>query len=390
MGGVGPNAASPPGRSFKYWRRGEAVVDAGPREGGFAHGYRGWFGAPSSGRIGRVDGVDSTGAGLRVGAGAAIWIDRGGAGVAVAELGGAGGAGRQDHVAGSGGVARPGGASRIERGADFDAISVVGTYSAASPRVAIEVEPSSTTRFGAAARVDVEHGLGWFGGDGRAFGGGADAIATCEPAAGGSLAVGGGHIDRLALVYRIYSNGGLGGAIDYGSPIAETSGLEWTSEPLPPGSSFRFGVRTYSPVDDCQDENLDASVALVVDARGRDATGVPRPPVGLRALDQGGGRVRLEWTTGGPSRFEAAATHFNAYLGRDVVTDFPSPIVVPAPASRGGVVATELRDLPTGRSFAVIVRAANEFGEDDNVAAVRFTVDLFPPSRVDDLAASVA
>jgi hypothetical protein len=222
------------------------------------------------------------------------------------------------------------------------------------------------------------------------LGGTATEVASSTLIANGGIDIGGdGRIPSLGVVYRIYSNGGLGGGIDYGSPITEVSGLEWTSDALPAGSSFRFGVRAYDHVSGLQDENLDASVLLIIDADGRDATRVPRSPLGLRAVDQGGGRIRLEWTIVDASAANRA-THFHVYLAQDAVTDFSSPILVPASALRGDVVATEVHDLPEGRRHAAIVRAVNAHGEDGNMHAIHFTADRTPPARVDDLSVSTS
>lgn len=307
-GGVG-NLTNLTGRSFLYWRRGGVVGDVGPRRGGFEHGYRGWFGIPSAGRIGGNDATVSVELGLHLGA---------------------------------------------------------------SARVTVEHATASTV-----ARC-------------RTIGGTAKEVASSTLLANGGIDIGGsGRIPTHGTLYRIFSNNGFGGSIDYSSPIAEISGLEWTSDALPAGSSFRFGVRSYDPANGLEDENLDAAVTLIINSEGRDATRIPRSPLGLRVLDQGGGSVRLEWTivdASAPNR----ATHFHVYIAQDAVTDFSSPIVVPLSALRGDVVATEVHDLPEGRRHVAIVRAVNSYGDDGNMHSIHFTADRTPPASVDGLFASTS
>ncbi|WP_337174316.1 fibronectin type III domain-containing protein [Paludisphaera sp.] len=202
--------------------------------------------------------------------------------------------------------------------------------------------------------------------------------------ASGGIALGGaGRPANTGIVYRIYSNGGHG-PIDYESPLAEAPGLEWTSQALPAGSSFRFAARAHDPVTGLQDGNLDATASLVIDAGGRDATRVPRPPMGLRVVDRGGGRVRLEWAVADATP-SYRATHFHVYLREGAVTDFTSPILVPASSWRGDVASAEIHGLLEGRRYAAVVRAANAHGEDGNVDSIFFTADHTPPARVDGL-----
>jgi hypothetical protein len=243
-------------------------------------------------------------------------------------------------------------------------------------------------QFGGSAEVGVDCQAGPAAGGWR-LGGIAGEVATSSLIGNGGIAIGGaGRHPELGVVYRIYSNGGSGGPVDYDSPIAEVSGLEWTSQALPAGSSFRFAVRAYDPVSGLQESNLDATSALVIDAEGRDATRVPRPPMGLRSVDRGGGRIRLEWAIA-DSLASNRATHYHVYLEQDTVRNFSSPIVVPVSAIRGVVASTELHGLLEGRLYAAVVRAANAHGEDGNVNQIRFTADHTPPARVDALSASL-
>lgn len=434
IGGFATNSVNPPDRSFKYWLRGRAVGDVGPRRGDFALGFRGWLGVASSGKVGVSDLSGRVTGGLLVGgsAGGSNRVDGRISGVAAIGLGGtvtatrhlrADAYGAAAHMAGLGmagvGISLEadvacavGGTAESERTASglavaswspggvvpphldgiHNALAILATAPAALHRIGVDIEASPGAYFGSSARVDVAYRAGPRTTNGAGFGGAAREHLACAPASGGGLGTGGTRripSPGLGLIYRIYSNAGLGGPIDYNSPIAETSGLEWTSEPLAVGSSFRFGVRAYDPAWGLLEENLDASVSLALDHAGRDVTRVPRAPIGLRAIDLGRGRVRLEWTDAG-RRGSNMATMFHVYISPDSIADFSSPIVVPAATSRGDAFATEIDGLVDGQRYAVVVRACNPHGEEGNVSTVHFTVDSTPPSQVDGLSASVS
>src|SRR5205085_892840 len=51
----------------------------------------------------------------------------------------------------------------------------------------------------------------------------------------------------MALVYRVYSNGGTGGPVDFTSPVATTGGLTSTVGPLAPSTDTTFVVRAFDP-----------------------------------------------------------------------------------------------------------------------------------------------
>ena len=434
IGGFGAHSVDSPGRSFKYWLRGRVVGDVGPRRGDFALGFRGWLGVASSGKVGGSDLSGVVTGGLIVG-GSAIssnQVDGRISGVAAIGLGGtvtvtrhlrADAYGAAAHMAGLGiagvGISLEsyvacaiGGTAESERTASepaiapwstggvvmphldgtHNALAILAAAPAALHRIGVDIEASPGWRFGSSARVGVAHRAGPGATNGTGFGGAARENLACVPVSNGGLGAGGTcriPSPGLGLIYKIYSNAGLGGPIDYNSPIAETSGLEWTSEPLAVGSSFRFGVRAYDPAWGLQEENLDASASLNLDHAGRDVTHVPRAPIGLRAIDLGRGRVRLEWTDA--SRQDSnMATMFHVYISHDSNIDFSSPIIVPAATSRGNAFATEIDGLVDGRRYAAVVRACNTYGEEGNVSTVHFTADSTPPSQVDGLSASVA
>jgi hypothetical protein len=344
-GGAGV-AIEPPldANSFAYWLRGRSITNSlGGRSGGFAHAYRGDLGLPSSVRVAGVAVSETASGGLAFGGAASAQIA---------------------HAARSSGGASPGGVALLRVGSTYAASAGASFGGHASSGLAI----LSTSAGGL--------GFGGFGPASRSV--------VVEPA--GGLSVGGGFRSPQ-LGYRIYWNQGLGGPIDYDAPIAVTFDTTWTSAPLPPGSFFRFAVRALDAETGLQEENLDASLALIIDAEGRDATQVPLAPLGVRAIPLAGGRARIEWTVAGttPAR---RATRFHVYVRPHVAATFGVPTaVVPANSARGDSFSVEVGGLTDGVSYAVSVRAANGYGEEANTRRVAFRADAAPPTQVDSLVA---
>ncbi|WP_165068402.1 hypothetical protein [Paludisphaera rhizosphaerae] len=187
------------------------------------------------------------------------------------------------------------------------------------------------------------------------------------------------------IFYRVYSNDGHGGPIDYATPVAEVSDATWTSGPLDAASSYRFGVRVYDSRSGLEESNIDASTALVLDALARDATRTPPAPVGLRAVPLAGGAVRLEWSCPAASAARSPS-QFNVYMNPGAIASYASPTATtPASNSRNGVYSIELTGLADGVAYAAVVRAANSSGEEPNTAAVQFTADSTAPAPIDAL-----
>ena len=280
-----------------------------------------------------------------------------------------------------------GGHAQARHDASHGGTAGLAAGSGGVPRLTVAAQVASRLQVGATATVAQQHGRVAAGQAGLSFGGDSRGPATYDVQISGGLRVG-GNLRIAGLLYRVYANDGQGGVINYTSPIAEVAGLSWTTDELHPGS-YRFGVRAYDPASGLEEENLDASIALILDSEGRDATNVPAPPVGLRAIDRGAGRVRFEWTaTGSPAI--RRASRFHLYLAPGSITDFSMPYaVVPTATERGETYAAEVDSLADGVHYEAIVRAYNEFGEENNLRAIHITPDRTPPSRVDGLSAIV-
>jgi hypothetical protein len=188
--------------------------------------------------------------------------------------------------------------------------------------------------------------------------------------------------------YHIYSNTGAGDPINYTAAIATTGLLEWTSSPLAFPGTWRFGVRAFNPVNGLEEENLDCSVTIILDAGGNDITNRPLPPQALRAFATAGGGIRVEWAynTINPSPIP---TGFHVYIGTGGTPSYGSPVAtVSFQASIAGTFVANLSGLVNGTVYTVGVRAYNATAEEPNTNTVNVTASSVGPTAVVDLAAT--
>lgn len=99
----------------------------------------------------------------------------------------------------------------------------------------------------------------------------------------------------MAISYRIYSNGGTGGPVDYATPIAVTTDLSFVTPALAPSSDSTFAIRAFDPVANIEEANTDARVRIILDAAGQDVTGRPNPPDAVVLASATGGACRVNW-----------------------------------------------------------------------------------------------
>ena len=185
--------------------------------------------------------------------------------------------------------------------------------------------------------------------------------------------------------YNIYSNAGAG-PINYGSPVAVVYGLTWTSTALAYPDTWRFGVRAFNA--NGIEENLDASVTIILDASGIDITNRPKPPVALRALARAGGTVRVEWgyNTINPS---PVPTGFHVYLGTGGTPNYGTvAATVSFQSAIAGSFVTDIPGLINGTAYTFGVRAYNATAEEPNTSTVTCTADSAGPAAVTSLAAT--
>ena len=101
----------------------------------------------------------------------------------------------------------------------------------------------------------------------------------------------------MAIHYRVYGNGGVGGApIDYSTVLATVSGTSWVTPALALGSNWLFGVRAFDTVSGLEELNTDATTRVIVDGNGADASGRPGSPLAIAADPQANGTVLVTWT----------------------------------------------------------------------------------------------
>ena len=186
--------------------------------------------------------------------------------------------------------------------------------------------------------------------------------------------------------YHIYSNTGIGDPINYSSIIATTGLLEWTSGPLSFPGTWRFGVRAFSPVTGLEEQNLDCSITLILDASGNDITNRPKPPTALRAFATAGGGIRVEWAYNTINPLPVP-TGFHVYIGTGGTPNYGAvAATVSFAASIGATFVANLASLTTGITYTIGVRAYNAVAEEPNTTTVNVTADnVAGPSAVVDL-----
>ena len=72
----------------------------------------------------------------------------------------------------------------------------------------------------------------------------------------------------MAISYNIYANDGMGGDVDYSTPIATTSDLTYATGPLATPSDNTFAVRAFDTASCIEEANTDARVRIILDASG--------------------------------------------------------------------------------------------------------------------------
>jgi hypothetical protein len=202
------------------------------------------------------------------------------------------------------------------------------------------------------------------------------------------LGMGASPLAAGGLEYNIYSNTGIGDPIDYTTAIATTTFLTWTSGPLAYPGTWKFGVRAYDSGTGLEEENLDCSIVLILDAAGADITNRPKPPTALRAFATAGGAIRVEWAynTINPS---PVPTGFHVYIGAGGSPSYVTPVATVSFFSAiGGTYVADLPAVTGGIVYTVGVRAYNGTAEEPNTNTVNVTADSVGPAAVVTLTAT--
>jgi hypothetical protein len=191
----------------------------------------------------------------------------------------------------------------------------------------------------------------------------------------------------MAIVYRIYFNGGTGGPVNRTTPVATPSGLTWDSFPLASPSDNTFAIEVLDTVTGLQSQTGDAWVRVRIGDQGADVTLWPAAPVGLSVAPRAGGTAVVAWTAP-PGGAGGAPRGFHVYLGTPT-PDYSTPAAVVAydSGSPGRHYQVTLTGLSDGVVYAVAVRAWNAGGEEQNTTSVLVTGDTTGPAGVVPIAA---
>lgn len=189
----------------------------------------------------------------------------------------------------------------------------------------------------------------------------------------------------MSLEYKIYGSDGLGGPIDYSTPIGTTSSLTFSPPALAPGSDWSFAVRARDTVSGLTEDNVDAIVRVVTDALGADITGRPNAPTGLAAVVAANGSVRVSWAYN-PGGQGAAPTGFHVYRTTPTIS-YASPTATVPYVSGVPTYSTTLTGLTDGASYQVAVRAYNATAEEPNATVATVTARSSGPAAVEGLSA---
>jgi hypothetical protein len=191
----------------------------------------------------------------------------------------------------------------------------------------------------------------------------------------------------MAIVYRIYSNGGSGGAINYAQPIATTADTSFTTGVLTAPGSYQFGVHAYDTSSGVEELNTQASVSITLDANGNDVGQAPLPPYSLIASSTANGGCRVAWTY--PSRTQGPLpVSFLVYLTPGPTPSFSTPVATIAFGSGLTAYSCQLGGLSDGVSYTVAVMSQSAGGVTSGPIVAAVVGDSTPPQDVDVLTAT--
>jgi hypothetical protein len=193
----------------------------------------------------------------------------------------------------------------------------------------------------------------------------------------------------MTIAYRVYSNGGSGGPVDYSTPVVVTSSLSYTTTPLAPSSDTTFAVRAYDTGSGLEEANTEALVRVVLDGQGADVTGRPNPPSGVWLTPLLGGGCRVGWNFVPDPRY-GVPVGFQVYFGPGgAAGGGPPAATVSYAPGQGGYFC----DLPGPFGFATytaVVQSFNAAGTDGGTATATAAAGLTAtPLLMDEVTARV-
>jgi hypothetical protein len=186
----------------------------------------------------------------------------------------------------------------------------------------------------------------------------------------------------MTINYRIYSNGGNGGAVDYSTPVATTAALTTILGPLGPSTDNTFVLRAFDTVSGLEEANTTARVRVVVDANGNDVSALPGSPhaVTLSPTPRGGCRVSWAYV---PADDDGTPVGFHVYVGQTPASG-PAPLLATVAYRIGCVGYSVLLPRPFATAaYVATVAGYNATGE--GVGASLSTALPGPPTSAFDV-----
>jgi hypothetical protein len=181
----------------------------------------------------------------------------------------------------------------------------------------------------------------------------------------------------MAIIYRIYTNGGTGGPVDYSVPIATTTGAAVSGIVVSNGSDTTFAVRALDDVSNKEEANTDARVRILVDNAGQDVSGRPNPPHALSLASSTSGACRVSWAYAPAARF-IAPLGFHVYLSEESnTTTVISTATVEYSPGKIGYSYVFVGPYPQS-TYTAAVRSFNAAGEDAGPSSISGVIGIPP------------
>ena len=190
----------------------------------------------------------------------------------------------------------------------------------------------------------------------------------------------------MTITYRIYSNNGNGGPVDFSTPLATTTELTYTIGPLGVSTDSSFVVRAYDPASGFEEANTDAQVRVVLGADGTDLSQLPNPPHALVLSPAANGGCRVSWAYA-PANWYGTPTAFSVFLTQGNAVDYSAPAASVA-FSQGVIGYSCMLPGPFALStYTVAVRSFNATGVETNTEAITSVFGLPAPFAMDPVLA---
>ena len=144
----------------------------------------------------------------------------------------------------------------------------------------------------------------------------------------------------MTILYRIYTNHGSGGLVDYTTPLVSTPALTYAVGALGPSTDTTFVVRAFDDGTGFEEASTESRVRIIIAADGTDVSVQPNPPHAVTLSRTTGGGCRVCWAFAKAVPF-GTPTGFNVYLTPGSVVTYATPTVsVPYSSGRLGYSVT--------------------------------------------------